>query len=151
MNSVQKKISVRHPLSQQGGFSMLQWLVIIAVAGFFLVFGFKVVPLYSENMYVVSALKSLQDSGSRLQDMTNNEITSKLNNFYMINNVRSEGPTKNLKIDRSASDKVIVKIDYETRVNFFHNIDLVLKFENHLDSSNAAMCCKPLPSTKSSE
>lgn len=149
MNAIQRKIAVKSP-SRQRGFSMLQWLVILAAAGFFLLFGFKVVPLYSENMYVVSALKSLEDSGSRLKDMSNMEITSKLNNFYMINNVRSDGPTKNLKIDRS-NDKVLVTVDYETRVNFFHNIDFVLKFENHLDSTRPDMCCNPLPSAKSSK
>lgn len=151
MNLTQKKMVEMHLPAQQAGFSMLQWLLILAVAGFFLIFGFKVVPIYSENMYVVSALKALQDSGSRLQDMSNMEITGKLNNFYMINNVRSEGPTKSLKIDRSSSDKVIIKVDYETRVNFFHNIDLVIKFENHLDSSRPEACCKPLPGGKSSE
>jgi hypothetical protein len=149
MNLTQKKMIRKLP-AQQAGFSMLQWIFVIAVGGFFLIFGFKVVPLYSENMYVVSALKSLQDSGSRLQDMSNMEINAKLNNFYMINNVRSDGPTKSLKINRS-SEKVIVTVDYETRVNLFYNIDLVLKFDNHLDSSMPEKCCKPLPGNNSSK
>jgi hypothetical protein len=150
MNQTQKKIKVMNLPKRQAGFSMLQWFFILVIAGFFLIFGFKVVPMYSENMYVVSALKSLQDSGSRLQDMSNMEITAKLNNFYMINNVRSDGPTKSLKINRS-SDKVLVTVDYETRANFFYNIDLVLKFENHLDSSMPEMCCKPLPGNNASK
>lgn len=150
MNQIQRKVISMRTYKRQAGFSMLQWLIILAVAGFFLMFGFKIVPMYSENMYVVSALKSMQDSGSRLQDMTNTEITQKLNNFYMINNVRSEGPRKNIKINRT-SDKVLVTIDYETRAHLFYNIDLVLSFKNHLDSSRVNLCCKPLSDNKSSE
>lgn len=148
MNLNQRKIIARHPLSKQAGFSMLQWLVILIIAGFFLLFAFRVVPLYAENRYVIAGLKSIQDGGSRLVDMTDAEIKKKMINFYMINNVRSEGPTKNLKINRE-SEKIVVSIDYETRVNLFYNIDLVLSFENHLDSSRVDMCCRPFPGNSS--
>lgn len=129
-------------LGRQAGFSLVQWLLVIVVAGFLLLFAFRVVPLYAENQYVVSALKSLNDSGRRLTDMSDSDIRKHLANFYMINNVSSEGPTKNIKVDRS-SDKLVVTIDYESRVNLFHNIDLVLSFQNHLDSSRPDFCCRP--------
>jgi hypothetical protein len=148
MKSIQRKEIARPLFARQRGFSMLQWLVILVVAGFFLLFAFKLVPLYSENLYVVSALKSLQDSGTRLNDMSDMEIKRKLDSFYMINNVRSEGPTKSLKVDRS-NNKVLVTIDYETRVNFMMNIDMVMVFKNHLDSTRVEMCCKPLPGNAS--
>ena len=129
-------------IKNQRGLGMLQWALVIAIAGFFLLFAFKVVPLYAENRYVESALRSLQNSGEKLEQMTDAEITKKLNNFYMVNNVRSEGPTKSIKIARE-SEKAVVTIDYETRVPLFYNIDLVLSFQNHLDSSRPGQCCKP--------
>lgn len=130
--------SIKH----QRGLGMLQWALVIAIAGFFLLFAFKVVPLYAENRYVESALRSLENSGEKLEQMTDAEINKKLNNFYMINNVRSEGPTKNIKVVRE-SEKALVTVDYETRVPFFWNIDLVLSFQNHLDSTRPGQCCKP--------
>lgn len=130
--------SIKH----QRGLGMLQWALVIAVAGFFLLFAFKVVPLYAENRYVESALRSLEVAGEKVDEMTDAEIRKKLTNFYMINNVRSEGPTKNIKIDRQ-SEKLLVTIDYETRVPLFYNIDLVLSFKNHLDSARPGQCCKP--------
>lgn len=130
--------SIKH----QRGLGMLQWAVVIAVAGFFLLFAFKVVPLYAENRYVESALRSLETGGEKLEEMTDAEIIKKLNNFYMINNVRSEGPTKNIKIERE-SEKAVVTVDYETRVPLFYNIDLVVSFQNHLDSSRPGQCCRP--------
>lgn len=129
-------------IKHQRGLGMLQWALVIAIAGFFLLFAFKVVPLYAENRYVEAALRSLENGGEKLEQMTDAEITKKLNNFYMINNVRSEGPTKNIKIERER-EKAVVTVDYETRVPLFYNIDLVLSFQNHLDSSRPGQCCKP--------
>jgi hypothetical protein len=126
---------------------MLQWALVIAVAGFFLLFAFKVVPLYAENRYVESALRSLETGGEKVGEMTDAEIRKKLGNFYMINNVRSEGPTKNIKIDRRSED-LLITIDYETRVPLFYNIDLVLSFQNHLDSARPGQCCKPATAIK---
>lgn len=142
MKSNAMKINNRKLLKHQRGLGMLQWALVIAIAGFFLLFAFKVVPLYAENRYVESALRSLETSGEKLEQMTDAEITKKLNNFYMINNVRSEGPTKNIKIERE-SEKAVVTVDYETRVPLFYNIDLVLSFQNHLDSTRPGQCCKP--------
>ncbi len=129
-------------ISNQRGYSMLQLGLMIGVAGFFLIFAFKVVPMYAENRYVESALRSLVEGGQKLEEMTDAEIKKKLANFYMINNVRSEGPTKNIVIDRDAN-KTLVTIDYEIRDNLFLNIDLVLSFQNHLDSTRPNQCCKP--------
>ena len=134
-------------IKRQRGLGMLQWALVIAVAGFFLLFAFKVVPLYAENRYVESALRSLETGGEKVEQMTDAEIKKKLGNFYMINNVRSEGPTKNIKIDRRSED-MLITIDYETRVPLFYNIDLVLSFQNHLDSSRPGQCCKPATATK---
>ncbi|WP_039916430.1 DUF4845 domain-containing protein [Cellvibrio mixtus] len=138
MKAIQMK-SLKH----QRGLGMLQWALVIAVAGFFLLFAFKVVPLYAENRYVESALRSLVSGGEKIEEMTDAEITKKLNNFYMINNVRSEGPTKNIKIEREA-EKAVITVDYETRVPLLYNIDLVLVFKNHLDSTKPTQCCKPV-------
>lgn len=134
-------------INRQHGLGLLQWMLVIAVAGFFLVFAFKVIPLYAENRYVESALRSLEAGSEEIDEMSEMEIKQKLNNFYMVNNVRSEGPTKNIKIERE-SDKVLVTVDYETRVPLFYNIDLVLTFQNHLDSTRPGECCKPAPAIK---
>jgi hypothetical protein len=136
------KYSSMKSLKHQRGLGMLQWALVLAVAGFFLMFAFKVIPLYAENRYVESALRSLENGGEKLEQMSDSEIKGKLSNFYMINNVRSEGPTKSIKIERE-SEKAIVTVDYETRVPLFYNIDLVLSFQNHLDSTRPGQCCTP--------
>jgi len=132
-------------LKQQQGLTLFSWILVLIVAGFFLLCAFKIIPLYAENRYVVSALKSLNEPGSSLDQMSDADIKRKLANFYMINNVRSQGP-QNIVIKRDAQ-KVVVTIDYEARVTLFDNaplfrtLDVVVLFNNHLDSSRPNQCC----------
>lgn len=132
-------------LKKQQGLGLLSWILVMIIAGFFLLCAFKIVPIYAENRYVVSGLKSLDDASAPLSEMSDMEIKRKMASFYMINNVRSEGP-KNIEIQRDAK-KIIVKIDYESRVTlfdnapFFRTLDVVVVFKNHLDSSRPNQCC----------
>jgi hypothetical protein len=129
-------------IKRQRGLGMLQWLVVLIVVTIIGKFAFTVVPIYSENMYVQSALKTLDGGAEKLENMSDAEIKKKLTNFYLINNVRSQGPTKNIKIVREA-DKVVVTIDYETREAYLLNMDIIVSFQNHLDSTRPGQCCKP--------
>ena len=129
-------------LKKQQGLGMLAWLVVLAIAGFFLLCAFKIIPLYAENRYVISGLKALVEPGTKLEDMTTAEIKKKMGNFYMINNVRSKD-AQNIVVDRDAR-RVVVKIDYEARVILFYNLDVVVDFKNHLDSTAPHQCCKPV-------
>lgn len=135
-------------LRKQKGLTLFSWIILLIIAGFFLLCAFKIVPLYAENRYVISALKSLVEPGSSLDGMTDAEIKRKLSNFYTINNVRGEGP-KNIEIKREAK-KVLVTIDYEGRARLFDDVpvlrtvDVVVLFQNHLDSTLPNQCCKPI-------
>ncbi len=134
-------------LKMQQGMSLWGWLLVLVIAGFFLLCAFKIIPLYAENRYIVSALKTLAEPGSSLETMTDAEIKKRLSNFYMINNVRSPG-SNNIVISRDAR-RVLVTIDYEARVTLFDDLpllrtlDVVVVFQNHLDSALPQFCCKP--------
>ncbi len=135
-------------LKKQQGLTLLAWILVLIVAGFFLLCAFKIVPLYAENRYVISALRSLVEPGSSLEEMTDAEIKRKLSNFYTINNVRGTGP-QNIVIKRE-SKKVLITIDYEARTTLFDNapllrtVDVAVTFQNHLDSTMPNQCCKPV-------
>lgn len=130
-------------LRQQSGISMLLLLAILAIAGFFMLCAFKLVPSYAENRYVVTGLRTLAPNADALRSMSNNEIRSSLRRYYGLNNVRSEGP-QNIEVRRVAGQQVLVTVDYEVRTNLFYNIDVVLSFENHLHSAHFDRCCRPI-------
>jgi len=128
-------------LHQQRGLTMISWIFVLAILAFCGTFAFCVVPMYAENMYVKKALKSLAQPGVQVNEMSDNEIMRKIQDFYMINNVRSDGP-QNIVIDRK-SKNLLIKIDYENRANLFWNIDIITSFQNHLDGEHPALCCRP--------
>lgn len=133
---------LKQSLQQQHGLTMISWVFVLAILAFCGMFAFAVVPMYAENMYVVKALKSLAEPNNNFSEMSNAEINKRLQNFYMINNVRSEG-AQNIVIDRK-SKNLLITIDYENRINLFYNIDIVTRFQNHLDADNPGQCCTPV-------
>jgi hypothetical protein len=142
MKSLPARRVMKNSLQQQRGLTMISWVFVIAILAFCGMFAFRIVPMYAENMYVVKALKSLAEPGVVLTDMSDAEINKKLQNFYMVNNVRSEG-AQHIVIDRK-SKALLITIDYENRTNLFYNIDVVTSFQNHLDAERPQLCCKPL-------
>ena len=127
-------------LKKQRGLSSLGWLFVISVAGFALLCGFKLGPVYLDNSFVRGALQSLAKEGE-VGSMSNGEIRSKLSKLFTINNIRGE-VTKKVKVERK-KDRVLVNINYEERIPLIYNIDVVLTFENQLDSSRPGECCSP--------
>ncbi len=128
-------------LKKQRGLSSLGWLMAIAAVGFVLTCSFKMGPVYLDNRFVIGALQSLADSESELKQLSNGAIRAKLSKMFQINNIRGD-VTKQVKIVRE-QNRVLVNIDYETRVKLFYNIDVVMTFNNQLDSSRPGECCKP--------
>lgn len=127
-------------LKKQRGLSSLGWLFVISVAGFALLCGFKLGPVYLDNNFVRGALQSLAKEGE-VGSMSNGEIRSKLSKLFTINNIRGD-VTKKVKVERK-KDRVLVSINYEERIPLIYNIDVVLTFENQLDSSRPGECCSP--------
>ena len=130
-------------LTRQRGISMPLLVLIIAVGGFFLLCTFRLVPVYAENRYVVAALNNLGNDPEQLHSMSARQIRQELQRFYQINNVSSPGPTQNIDVDKRTANTV-VNINYETRVPLLWNIDLLVSFENQLDSANPQACCRPV-------
>lgn len=133
---------------KQSGYALWQWIFFLLIAAFFLLLAFRTVPLYAENQYIVAGLKDLVKVDENLSEMTDAEIRKRMDNYYMINNVRSQKGS-DIEIERE-DEHVVVKIDYEAKANIFTDqplfgtVDIVVSFQNHLDSERPHECCKPL-------
>ena len=104
-------------------------MVLIACAGVLLVV-FTIGPLYIDNYFVKASVESLEDEDVRR--MSDRQIRGTLGRYFTINGVRDIS-AQSAKIERSAKH-VIVKVDYEKRVNLIGNLDVVTRFENHYDT-----------------
>lgn len=116
---------------KQNGLSAVGFLVVLAIGGFVLTALFKVGPLYLDNYFVQGAMNTLADEN--IHEMTDARIRRKISNSFTINNVRNVD-VKKVQIEREKT-RTLVTLDYETRVNFMGNLDVVVVFNNVYDSS----------------
>ena len=128
-------------LVKQKGLSAFGWLVVIFLFGIALTIAYAMIPAYYDNTLVADGLKSIGSSPD-VKTMSREQAIGKLQSYFDLNGVRGE-PTKSIKVVRR-SEGILVNIDYEVRENIFGNVDVVMRFENQLDTSNPDACCKPL-------
>lgn len=128
--------------NSQLGVSKIGLLILLATVAFFLLCAFRMIPVYMDDRYIQTALRSLEDDAATINEMSDRDIRRKISNFYMVNNVRNHSANE-LEIDRGP-DGVIVSMIYEVRLPLIYNIDVVMSFENEWDSSRPDECCKPL-------
>ncbi len=133
---------------KQAGYAMWQWIFFLLIAAFFMLLAFRLIPLYTENQFIKAGLKDLVKLDENLLEMTDAEIRKRMDNYYLVNNVRTQ-KSSDIEIDRD-DDHVVVMIDYEAKANLFTDqpllgtVDLVVTFKNHLDSRSVRECCEPL-------
>ncbi|MBQ0720008.1 MAG: DUF4845 domain-containing protein [Gammaproteobacteria bacterium] len=116
---------------KQQGLSALGILLVLAIAGFFLTIATKVGPLYLDNSFVNAALQSL--ASEPIHKLSDGKIRRRLQDSFTINNIRDVN-AKDTVIERKKT-ATTVTLDYERRVNFFANVDVVVVFENTYDTS----------------
>lgn len=127
--------------SKQQGMNILLLAYILVTLGLLTLCAFKIVPAYLENSYVTEGLKTLAENHpDDLQFITKSQIKSDLGKYYMLNNVRDETILNSLDVER-LKEKTLISVSYEVRTNLGLNIDLVIKFDNVLDSSKPEECC----------
>ncbi len=116
---------------KQRGLSALGILLVLTIAGFFLTIGTTIGPLYLDNSFVNAALQSL--SSEPIHKLSDSKIRRRLQDSFTINNVRDVN-AKDTVIERKKT-ATTVSLDYERRVHFFANVDIVVVFENTYDTS----------------
>jgi hypothetical protein len=121
MNALRKK---------QQGLTLISWLVIFAVGGFFILLGMKLVPIYLENQSVKSVVESLRnDADVRKADpMGVKKIIYKrlkINSIY-------DFPQDWIKIKKE-KNRLVVDVTYDKIEPIFANISVMVSFSEKLD------------------
>lgn len=113
----------------QAGASKLELLTAFLVIVPLLTFGLKIGPLYIDHNIVTSYTKDFIESGE-MADLTISELRQKVGDNLVMNNVRDFDVTHILMVKES--DKRVIKIAYEQRMELFLNLDVVVKFDTVL-------------------
>lgn len=117
-------------LNRQRGLTFISWLVIIVVAGFLVMVGIKITPVYLEHFAVKKSLESLK-SEPLISRKPVTEIRKMLMRRLDMNNIRFLGKD-DIKISR-ASGVTKINIAYEERKPIVANMALVMTFDDSIE------------------
>ena len=118
--------------TRQRGITLLGFIVVLAVVGFFAFLAMRLFPVYSEYYSVVSAMKGMQAEPG-VSQMPPEKIRELLNRRFYISYVKSVKPN-HIKITRSGTGYNL-NIKYEVREPLAYNLDFVAMFDKTVELS----------------
>ncbi|MDD5035016.1 MAG: DUF4845 domain-containing protein, partial [Methylococcaceae bacterium] len=100
-----------HQPSRQKGMTLIGFLLMLTVAGFFVLLGLKLFPIYLEHFQIKSSLTSLK-SDPEFASRSRDEILSALEKRWDINGITRVDARKDAVIEKSFRH-VKVRVAYE--------------------------------------
>jgi Tfp pilus assembly protein PilE len=114
---------------KQRGLTLIGFVMVLAIAGFFAFIGMKLFPVYTEYYSVKGDMAGLAAEPGVAQ-MTPAEVKDKLFRRFYISYVESV-KNENVKVTRNNGYNLSVK--YEVRRPLVFNLDFIAKFEHTVD------------------
>lgn len=115
---------------RQRGMTLLGFLVVLIVVGFFAFIAMRLFPVYQEYYGVVTSMKGVAgEPGSATMDPA--RIRDLLGRRFYISYVENVKP-ENIKIIRGADGNKL-NVKYEVRRDLLYNLDFVASFDKTID------------------
>jgi hypothetical protein len=113
--------------SKQTGITLLGFLMVLAVAGFFAYMAMKLVPAYTEYAGVVKAMTQISSEGveGKTLDEIRRELAFKLGFQYVDD---STIHPSDITIGQGASGNEL-RVSYDKDIPFMYNIDFLIHFD----------------------
>ncbi|MGB3270819.1 MAG: DUF4845 domain-containing protein [Rhodanobacter sp.] len=113
--------------SKQSGVTLIGFLLIIVVVGFFAYMAMKLLPSYSEYMGVTKAMNQIATEGTngKSLDEIRRNLMFKLGFQYVDD---STIKPSNITIKRDAGGASQLQVVYDKQIPFMYNIDFLLHF-----------------------
>lgn len=115
--------------SNQSGLTLISFIIVLAVLGFFAFIGMKLFPIYSEYYGVVRSMKTVQAMPG-VAKMTPAKVREMLARNFFTNYTKSVKQT-DISIERKGG--YILRVAYEVREPLIFNLDVVAKFDKSVD------------------
>lgn len=113
-------------MSKMRGITLIGFLMVLIIVGFFAYAAMRLVPIYTEYMSVVSAMKKVAAQPGAA-DMTPFDVRSSLAKHFDISYVDSVKPN-DIRVNRDRNPSI--NISYEVRKPFIGNVDIVVSFDH---------------------
>lgn len=118
-------------LSRQSGMTLIGFLLMFMLIGFFTLLTLKLVPIYLEHYKIVSSLEALK-SDPDLATRPKEEILKTLEKRWDINMV-NRVTTQDVKITKQGG-RLTVQIAYEAVEHIMGNVDVLVTFDDSIEA-----------------
>jgi hypothetical protein len=118
------------------GITLIGFLVLLCVAGFFAYLAMRLVPVYVEYFGVVKAMEMVKNepgAAQRSVEEIRRDLSLKFDTQYVDD---ATVPPQAIQLRREGGGATL-RIAYEKRVPFMYNIDLVATFDKSVNLRNA--------------
>jgi hypothetical protein len=123
-------------MQQQRGMTLISWVLVLALIGFFATLAIRLVPMYQEYFSVVKVMNQME------QELKDNQYSKQQVMLYLqrrfdidyISSVKND----DIEIYRGRETPYVTKIvlDYEVRKPFIAQIDLIGHFHKEIDTES---------------
>jgi len=117
----------------QLGMTVLSMMVLVLLGTGALLLGMRIAPLYLDDFSIAKHLDSLQTE-QNLYDMSKTRIRDLLARKLDVDYGR--GLTKDEVTIEKTKKIVTIDVVYEERVSLVYNLDVVAKFDHHIEQEN---------------
>jgi len=110
------------------GITLIGFLILLCVAGFFAYMAMRLIPMYIEYYGVVKAMEMVKNepgSAQKSVEEIRRDLNAKFDTQYVDDN---SVPPQAISVKRESGGATL-RIAYEKRVNFMYNIDIVGVFD----------------------
>ncbi len=118
-------------LSRQSGMTLIGFLLMFMLIGFFTLLTLKLVPIYLEHYKIVSSLEALK-SDPDLATRPKEEILKTLEKRWDINMV-NRVTAQDVKITKQGG-RLTVQIAYEAVEHIMGNVDVLVTFDDSIEA-----------------
>lgn len=119
--------------SRQSGMTLIGFLLMFMLIGFFTLLVIKIAPIYLEHYKIVNSLEALK-SDSDLFNRSREEILSTLEKRWDINMV-ARVTKQDVKITRQGG-RLTVQIAYEAVEHIMGNVSVLVTFDDSIEAVN---------------
>lgn len=121
--------------TRQSGITLIGFIIVLVVLGFFAFMGMKLVPAYVEYGGVVKAMNQMAvEGGIDDLDTARRKLAFKMNFQYVDD---STIKPKDVTLVRTGNLPTL-RVAYDKRIPFVYNIDFLLHFEKSVQIRSAA-------------
>lgn len=113
------------------GITLIGFVIVLAVLGFFGYMAMRLIPVYTEYFGVVKSMEQVrQDPGAASKTLA--EVRSDLNFKFSTQYVDEKNvPPQAITLKREGGASTL-RVNYERRVPFMYNIDLLITFDKSI-------------------